>query len=116
MIFEDIGQDSRMQKAKEFIHLNYDKKITIDDMAKNAYISKYHFSRLFKESTGESPYKYLCMYRIEKAKDLLITTPLSVNEIAIRVGFDDVSSFIYSFKKHTFVSPLQFRNHYKNLL
>ena len=40
MIFEDIGQDSRMQKAKEFIHLNYDKKITIDDMAKNAYISK----------------------------------------------------------------------------
>ena len=44
MIFEDIGQDSRMQKAKEFIHLNYDKKITIDDMAKNAYISKYHFS------------------------------------------------------------------------
>lgn len=116
MIFEDIGQDSRMQKAKEFIHLNYDKKITIDDMAKNAFISKYHFSRLFKESTGESPYKYLCMYRIEKAKDLLITTPLSVNEIAIRVGFDDVSSFIYSFKKHTFVSPLQFRNHYKNLL
>lgn len=116
MLFEEVEHDARIQKAKEFIDLNYDKKITIDDMAKSAYISKYHFSRLFKESTGESPYKYLCMYRIEKAKDLLISTPLSVNEIAVRVGFDDVSSFIYSFKKHMYVSPLQFRNHYENLL
>ncbi len=84
-------------------------------MAKNACMSKYHFSRLFKESTGESPYKYLCMYRIEKAKELLISTPLSVNEIAVRIGFDDVASFIYLFKKHMFVSPLQFRKHYNNL-
>ena len=115
MIFDDSSHDARMQKAEEFIHLNYNKKITIDDMAKNACMSKYHFSRLFKESTGESPYKYLCMYRIEKAKELLISTPLSVNETAVQVGFDDVASFIYLFKKHTFVSPLQFRKHYNNL-
>ena len=91
------------------------KKITIDDMAKVACISKYHFSRLFKESTGQSPYKYLSQYRIDKAKDLLISTNLSVNEIALRVGFDDMSSFIYLFKQHMHVSPLQFRKHYDNL-
>ena len=115
MVFDKVNSDSRMQGTEEFIHLNYNKKISIDDMAKNACMSKYHFSRLFKESTGESPYKYLCMYRIEKAKELLIKTSLSINEIALRTGFEDTSSFIYLFKKHVFVSPLQFRKHYDNL-
>lgn len=107
--------DLRMQKTEEFIHANFKEKITIDDMAKNACMSKYHFSRLFKECTGVSPYKYLCMYRIEKAKELLIDTNLTVGEIAVRTGFEDMSSFIYLFKKHMSVSPLQFRKHYNSL-
>ena len=115
LVFEEETHDNRMNKTEEFIRQNFDKKITIDDMAKVACISKYHFSRLFKESTGQSPYKYLSQYRIDKAKDLLISTNLSVNEIALRVGFDDMSSFFYLFKQHMHVSPLQFRKHYDNL-
>ena len=106
----------QVAEAKQYISAHLHEPLQLSDIARRLYLSTAYFSRLFKESTGESPYKYLCMYRIEKAKDLLISTPLSVNEIAIRVGFDDVSSFIYSFKKHMYVSPLQFRNHYENLL
>lgn len=84
MIFEDIGQDSRMQKAKEFIHLNYDKKITIDDMAKNAYISKYHFPDYSRKARANHLISIYVCIESKRQKDLLITTPLSVNEIAIR--------------------------------
>lgn len=68
LVFEEETHDNRMNKTEEFIRQNFDKKITIDDMAKVACISKYHFSRLFKESTGQSPYKYLSQYRIDKAR------------------------------------------------
>ena len=109
MIFEDIGQDSRMQKAKEFIHLNYDKKITIDDMAKNAYISKYHFSRLFKEFTGITFQEYLTRQRIRHAEELLTDSKISITDIALASGFSSVSNFNRSFQMYNHCSPSQFR-------
>lgn len=88
----------------KFIHNNYHKKITIKEIANSIHLSEAYFSRIFKASTGLSPYLYLKNYRINIAK-ILLEQGVSINETAIKTGWNSTSNFIYAFKKSVGLSP-----------
>ena len=98
-----------ISRVNEFCLKNIDKSISVNDMAKCAGYSRYHFSRLFKEYTGRSPQFFMNELRIRMAVRILQTEQLSVKEIAQRCGFEDVSYFCKIFRKFQKVSPTEFR-------
>lgn len=107
---QESTRSLQIETAKKFIISNYDKNISINDIANNAHISVSYFSKIFKEATGFSPYDYLLTVRLDKAKEMLQQTDASVESIAYKTGFNSASNFIYFFKKETGISPLRFRN------
>ncbi len=78
-----------------------------------AGFSKYHFTRLFKNFTGTSFYKYLNKKRIEHAEKLLVDPELSITEVALQSGFSSLSAFIRMFKLIKDCTPTEFRNLYE---
>ena len=84
-------------------------EISLDDMAAVANLSRFHFARAFKKSVGDPPYAYVLRQRIERAKVLLKTTKLQVNEVAVRTGFKTASHFVRAFQQAVGTSPGSFR-------
>ena len=101
--------DDRLTKIQLWIEQNYKDDLSMDELAKKAGLSKGYFFRAFKKAFGIAPLTYQQKLRIEAAKTLLKTTSLRCNEIALRVGFNDVYFFHRIFKKHTNQTPNQYR-------
>lgn len=95
--------------ALRFIEENLDKPITLHEMAGTVNMSHYHFSHLFKKYYGCSPYEYLILERINRAKYLLKTTCLPIKEIAQQVGYLNASTFSSAFSAKVGLSPTAFR-------
>ena len=102
----------RIVQAKLFIDSNYADKIDLDNIADEAYFSKFHFIRLFKTIYGKTPHQYLTKVRIENAKELL-QKENSVTDTCFSVGFDSISSFSGLFRHYTKFSPSAYQQEYK---
>lgn len=102
------GSDS-VKKAIRYISVNFFQNITLDMVAAHVHLNPAYFSTLFKNSTGQSFKEYLTMVRIEESKRLLKTTNYSIVDICLAVGFEDQSYFSKVFKKHTGLTPKQYR-------
>jgi AraC family transcriptional regulator len=100
----------RLSWGRDFIHSNYHRPITIDDMARAACLSKFHFIRLFHALEGVTPYRYLQQKRVAAAQRLLATTQLSHVEIADQVGFDHRSTMFRHMRRVTGRSGRQWRS------
>lgn len=98
-----------IEEALRFIHENYEKPVSIDDIVAGVNLSKYHFLRLFRKHIGATPYQYLIHYRINQSKRLLCTTDAAISEISARVGYLSESNFISQFRRVTGMSPTAFR-------
>ncbi|WP_300664297.1 AraC family transcriptional regulator [Fluviicola sp.] len=94
----------RVLNGKEFIDSNYTESITIEQIARIAGMSEYHFFRLFKQTIGCTPYQYVLSSRLNKASQLL-KADYPVSDVAIAMGFSDIHSFSKAFKKHFGLSP-----------
>jgi AraC-like DNA-binding protein len=101
--FKDITQ------ALDIIHHDFQQKLSIDALSEHTHMSKYHFLRVFKSCTGQTPYEYLMSYRVGEAKKLLHDSDLPVAEIACRCGFSDASNFIRCFRRACGTTPKIFR-------
>lgn len=99
----------RLNLAREFMHSNIDRPINLNQIARNACFSTYHFLRLFKEVFGETPRQYLIRNRLERARKLLLKTSLSVTDISLETGFESISHFTRLFNRHFGNSPAKFR-------
>lgn len=99
----------RLKNVLSFIRSNYDKQITLDEIAGAANMSPKYFCTFFKEMTTKTPVEYLVLYRIERAARKLRNSQLSVTEIAFSCGFNDLSYFIKTFKNIKGVTPAKFR-------
>jgi AraC family transcriptional regulator len=101
----------RLRQVQEYIQ-NYlgDNNLSLQKMSEVAELSKYHFIRQFRHSTGLSPHQYVKQQRIEKAKQLLKQEERSIIEIALECGFSNHSHFSKTFRKVTNITPRQFRN------
>ena len=96
--------------AKQYIINNFNKNITLKEVADEVFLSQNYLSELFKKEMGEGFYDFLSRYRIQVAKDLLLTTNLRVYEVAQNVGYNDSITFGRAFKKLTGATPNSFRN------
>lgn len=93
----------------EYINEHYSSLITLEEVAGLAGFSKYHFSRLFKQFTGETFYQYLNNKRMTTAEILLQDPQLTITDVALHSGFPNISSFIRMFKLHNKCTPSEYR-------
>lgn len=93
----------------EYIHMQYEENITLDDVAEYSNFSKSYLIRLFKKNTGKTFCAYLNGYRIYKAAEMLESTDKNILEISEACGFRNVAYFIKVFKKHTGFTPRKYR-------
>ncbi|MBN2533424.1 MAG: response regulator transcription factor [Spirochaetales bacterium] len=98
-----------IEKLKYFIEKNYHKEISLKEASRIVYLSPKYISRLFKESTGISFHEYKLRLRMEKAKELLDNSDLTVNEIAYKTGYQNTESFVRIFKKLQECTPSEYR-------
>lgn len=97
----------------KMIRTKYNENLTVQMMADSVYISQQYLGKIFKNFLGVSPYQYLKTYRLNRAKELIITCPsMNLNDVCYRVGFSDVSRFIQTFKQETGYTPRQYINLY----
>jgi len=102
----------RVVKAKLFIDNNYQENIDLENIADEAYFSKFHFIRLFKSIYGKTPYQYLTHVRIEKAK-LFLGMNHNVSDTCFMIGFESITSFTGLFKKSEGKTPSEYQRQYR---
>ena len=101
--------DRRVRRAVELMHARLERELPLEELAAAAYLSPFHFARLFKKVTGASPHAYLGALRIERAQLLLAASDASITEIASRVGYASHSHFTKAFRQLTGITPRAFR-------
>ncbi|WP_326695951.1 AraC family transcriptional regulator [Streptomyces sp. NBC_01754] len=104
-----ISVEHAVRLVIDEMHLHLGQDLTLDDMARTAMFSKFHFTRVFREVTGTSPRRFLSALRIQEAKYLLVNTEKSVADISSQVGYSSVGTFSSRFKSCVGVSPSRFR-------
>ncbi|WP_299091977.1 response regulator [uncultured Metabacillus sp.] len=109
IILQKEENDSIMM-AKTYIHTHYKESLSLEDVAEYVKLTPTYFTKVFKEQTKRTFIDYVTDYRIEKAKELLLHTKLSLKEIAFEVGYKDPNYFSRVFKKWTNCSPKQYRS------
>lgn len=88
----------------------YGEPLSLADMAETATFSKFYFSRVFRSVTGTSPGRFLTAIRLYRAKQLLLKTPLSVTDIAYKVGYNSLGTFTSRFTRSVLFSPARYRS------
>lgn len=107
---EDGGLTPRqLRLAIAFIEDRLDREVSIADMAKNLGMSPFHFIRMFKKSAGVPPHKFYLARRVDRAKDLLRQSHLSISEVAEMSGFNGVPQLTRAFRKIVGTNPSSFR-------
>lgn len=101
--------DRRIRRAVEMMHAHMERELPLEELAGAAYLSPFHFARLFKKLTGASPHSYLANLRVQRAQALLAQTDLSISELAARVGYQSPSHFSKAFRQATGLTPRAFR-------
>jgi AraC-like DNA-binding protein len=104
----------RLVQAKLFIDHHYAEEIDLGNIADEAYFSKFHFIRQFKNIYHKTPHQYLIFVRMEKAMELL-KTDIPVSEVCIAVGFESLSSFCGLFKRMAGVTPSAYSVRHRNI-
>jgi two-component system, response regulator YesN len=103
------GIHAKIEQARQFIERNFDKKITLEDVAEQLCLSPKYFSRVFKEITGRGFNDYRISVKTSQACGLLKESDYTVTEIASRLGYQNLESFIRMFEKTMKASPTQYR-------
>lgn len=105
-------KNSQLTPILKYIDENYKKDITLEELCDLVSLSPQYICKLFKECLNSRPFEYLTNVRIHYAKHYIITTRLSINQIAENVGYKDCSYFCAVFKRHEEISPIDYRNKY----
>lgn len=106
------SKDLRINIALQYIHENIHNNIQLDNLSDLLHISNDHFIRIFKSEMKYTPLKYITMKKIEKAQLLLLTTNLSVKNIAYELSYDNISYFTRLFKSYTNKTPVEYRSNF----
>jgi transcriptional regulator GlxA family with amidase domain len=101
--------DKRIEHAVDLLEKNKTTKLKIAEIARGLHLSNSHFRHLFKRQVGISPSRYIKSLRLQRAKELLETTFLSVKEVMSAAGFSDFSHFVRDYQSEYGERPLQTR-------
>ncbi|MFB9750615.1 helix-turn-helix domain-containing protein [Paenibacillus hodogayensis] len=105
---QDSHAEEAMDRALDYMERHLDQSVTIDELARQAGLSRYHYMRSFKQKHGISAMDYLTGLRINKAKQLMDGSPGRLREIARQVGYSDEYYFIRKFKQQVGIPPATF--------
>jgi AraC-like DNA-binding protein len=100
----------RIVSAKVFIDDNLEHPINLEQISRKAYLSKFHFHRIFTSIYKKTPHQYLTLKRLERARLLLEKEGLSITDVCNCVGFESLGSFSTLFKKQNGFAPQYYRN------
>lgn len=100
----------RLRRVQELIHDRLADDIRLDDLARQAGLSSFHFARAFRQETGTTPHRYLLERRVERARELLIGTDMLLSEVARRCGFATQAGFTAAFRRVTGATPGRWRH------
>ncbi|MCI0714320.1 MAG: AraC family transcriptional regulator [Chloroflexi bacterium] len=100
----------QIQCLTDFVLVHLHQKLPLELLAKQVDFSPYHFARLFRETTGESPHQFVLRQRISHAKFLLSSTGLSIAQIAVECGFANPGHLTQTFKRYVGLTPSEYRN------
>jgi AraC family transcriptional regulator len=103
----------RVYRARDYIATSFSQPLTLNEIARIACLSPNHFMRTFKQVFRLTPYQYLTMLRLNKAKSLLRQTELPITEICFQVGFESLGSFSWLFHRRVGISPQAYRKQKK---
>lgn len=101
--------DPRVRVAVSYMRAELNKEMSFEHMARRVNLSTSRLSHLFKEEFGIAPTKYLKLMRMERARELIGSTFLSIKEIAAAAGFNDCSHFVRNYKRSFGMTPTQYR-------
>jgi AraC-like DNA-binding protein len=104
-----LGKLTRLAPVLQVVRARYAERLTLPELAGVVNLHPAYFSGLFKDVTGLPPLRYLARYRLDRARELLLTTGLPVGEIAAVTGFRDVFHLSHVFRQAEGVSPSAFR-------
>jgi transcriptional regulator GlxA family with amidase domain len=99
-----------LRRARDLADRRFADPLDLGALAAAAGVSKYHFSRCFAATYGETPLRYLTRRRVERAQDLLRSANLTVTEVCMLVGFSSLGSFSSRFRELVGESPIQYRD------
>ncbi len=105
----DVKNEDNIELAKNYIFEHLNEKITVKDLSSAARMSTSHFSRVFRQQTGFSPYDYVLTARLNRAKELLQKTDFTISQVAEETGFNSEANFVYFFTTNAGISPGKFR-------
>ena len=105
-----IASNAVLKKSISYIDAHYKESITLDDLCAISHVTKQHLCLLFRTTLHTRPMEYIAQRRLQSAKELLIGTSKTVDEIAEQIGFCTTSYFCKIFKKYVGMTPSQFRN------
>jgi AraC family transcriptional regulator len=103
------GHRVQIRRAIEYINQNLERDLPLEEIAKVANMSKYHFAKSFRQVVGMPPHQYLVRMRVEKARKLLVESEMSVTEVANLVGYEDTGQFSGQFLKIVGTTPRRYR-------
>lgn len=106
------AQDTDVNIAINYINTHYHEPLSVDIICNKVCLSKYYFCKIFREHTGSSLYQYINQCRVNKAKELLSYSKLSVNDVGATVGFKNPVTFIRNFEKYTCMTPSEYRENF----
>ena len=101
-----------LSESRDFLAANFDRVITLEEAANEACLSPFHYQRQFKRAFQESPHEFLTRIRLEKAKQLLVRSDLTVTEVCLEVGYESLGSFSAMFARMAGCPPSEFRRIY----
>ena len=99
-----------VSSAKEFIHSNSGESLTLEQVLQHVHVSRFHFCKIFKKTTGVTFTKYMAHVRVEKAKAMLLDPGLRVSEVAFSAGFGSIPQFNCVFKRIVGMAPTEYRS------
>ena len=99
----------RLEAARRFLDAHLDHPLTLDEIARQAHLSKYHFLRAFRAAYHDTPFGYLRRQRLDRARALLTRTELPVTAVCLHIGFESLGSFSTLFRRAAGVSPSEYR-------
>lgn len=110
-----MNHEHNVRKTLDYIENNLKNRIQLEDLSREAYLSKYHYHRLFHKFLGESVNKYISKRRMARAASELEQTNTRIIDIAFKYQYSSQASFTRAFQSHYGLAPGEYRKQYNSI-
>ncbi|WP_338257801.1 AraC family transcriptional regulator [Dictyobacter halimunensis] len=104
--------ERQVGRVRDYVRAHLDQELSLEALARQVGFSPYHFARLFRQSTGESPHQFVLRQQVEQARHLCEKSEMPLAQVALACGFSNQSHLTRVFKRYLGMTPRAFRQHY----